>query len=286
MEPSTVALTLRRARELAGLDPAEGARRLGLRTRLLKAYEAGEPPVPAAVLSDAVAAYGSPEVVIPPRVSLHPSGDPRTIVVGTERIERSPTLDNGALLRRYVAAVRRQRGLGPTDPVDLRVADVAVLAGLVDLTDADLERELLRASGSSAAAVQRVARSLVLSGLVLLAAGASVVGGCSPSPGSDGGEPQAGEPQAEEPPADEPPAREWQATRDAERVARREQMAVRRAVLQERQESQARHHAEAAKARAEEHSELRAQHRSDALRRADEGSTPPMAPSAEPPRAR
>lgn len=194
MEPSSAALTLRRARELAGLEPRAAAERLGLPSRQLRAYETGRWPVPAEVLSEAVAAYGSPEVVVPPRVSLLTAGDSKSFVVGAERVERTSVLDNRSLLRRYVAAVRRQRGLGPADPVEFRSADIVVLAGLLDLTDADLERQLRDASGSSGGAAHRAARAMVLSGLALLALAA--VASCAATPpsvgGSDVGEPADG----------------------------------------------------------------------------------------------
>jgi hypothetical protein len=182
MDPSRAALTLRRARELAGIEPRDAAGRLGLPTRQLMAYETGRWPVPTEVLSDAVAAYGSSEVVLPPRVSLRAAGDSDAIVVGAERIERIPTLGNRELLRRYVSAVRRQRGLGPADPVELRTADVVALAGLLDLTDADLQRQLRDVSGSSGSAAHRAARSMVLSGLVLLAGAAVASCAATPSP--------------------------------------------------------------------------------------------------------
>jgi transcriptional regulator with XRE-family HTH domain len=171
METLTAALTLRRARELAGVDPHDAARRLGVRPGQLRAYEAGQCAVPASVLSDAAAVYGAPEVTVVSGVDLPVPGDPRFIAVGTERIPVADAHhDNPALLQRYVAAVRRQRGLGPHGPVELRAADVAMLAGLLDLTDEDLERQLGEASGASTGSTRRAARSLVLSGLVILAA--------------------------------------------------------------------------------------------------------------------
>jgi len=47
--------------------------------------------------------------------------------------------ENDALLRGYSAAVRRLRGLAPSVPLQIRHADVPILAGLLDLTDPELE---------------------------------------------------------------------------------------------------------------------------------------------------
>lgn len=47
--------------------------------------------------------------------------------------------ENDALLRGYSAAVRRLRGLAPSVPLQIRHADVPMLAHLLDLSDPELE---------------------------------------------------------------------------------------------------------------------------------------------------
>jgi hypothetical protein len=100
------------------------------------------------------------------------------LVVGHERIPVDPTRpDDRELLSSYVAAIRRQRGLGPGDPVTFRAADVAALAGVLDLTGDDLEPALRTAAGMNGPGARRTAQRLVLTALCVLAAGGATFAG-------------------------------------------------------------------------------------------------------------
>jgi transcriptional regulator with XRE-family HTH domain len=225
MEPSTAALLLHRARELAGFEPQDVAGMLGLRVRELEAYEAGVRAVPASVLAKAAAVYASPGMGIPDRVDQRRSVGATVVAVGNEHLEVAQLRhDNRSVLQRYVAAVRRQRGITDPDPVELRDGDVAVLADLLDLADLRLERDLMETSGSDVDVVHRTVLALVLSGLALFADGEGWRVASTADP---------------------------EARRQEERMARREAHAQREAELRAKLDQQARRQAEQRRPRAE-----------------------------------
>lgn len=173
IDTSVTGPTMRRARELAGLDLGGGARSVGVRRSELRSIERGRRPVRLDVLERAVEAYGDDGVALPPRQDLvHPS-DPTLLVVGDETVRIDPLRSgNDGLLADYVAAVRRQRGLGPADDVPFRSHDMVQLARVLDLSAGDLESQLERVAGLEPDSARSSTRTLVLTGLCLAVAGA------------------------------------------------------------------------------------------------------------------
>jgi hypothetical protein len=85
---------------------------------------------------------------------------------------------NAEVLGAYAAAVRVERGLGADEPFALRHRDIAALADILDIDDAQLERDLMAVMGLSsddaAGARQRLLRrrvAVTVSGVALAAAG-------------------------------------------------------------------------------------------------------------------
>ena len=176
MDDASVGTTLRRARELADMDDRAAARALGLSRRQLHRIEAGGTEVSPDLIDRAVSEYGSDRFELPDRQDLVHPDDPGMLRVGTERIPFDPVLDgNRTVLVRYLAAVRRQRGLAPDDLVEFRATDLAALAGVLDLTADDLDRELSTLAGLDGAGSRHTVRMLVLTGLCVLAAGGATL---------------------------------------------------------------------------------------------------------------
>jgi hypothetical protein len=69
-------------------------------------------------------------------------------------------LTNADLLRRYVALVRVERKLAPGATIVLRDTDIAALAGVLDVEDSDLERDLIAIVGLDRATAADVRRRL------------------------------------------------------------------------------------------------------------------------------
>jgi transcriptional regulator with XRE-family HTH domain len=175
MNTASTGQTMRRARELAGIGRGAAAERVGIGRRELRGIERGRSAPTVEVLDRALSAYGADELVLPPRQDLlHPT-DPHLLVVGDDLVHVDPfRSDDGQVLADYVAAVRRQRGIGPDAEVRFRSHDLVQLATVLDLTADDLERLLAEATGGAGSA-HRVARLLVLTGLAMALAGARAV---------------------------------------------------------------------------------------------------------------
>jgi transcriptional regulator with XRE-family HTH domain len=183
---------LRRARELAGMSERSAARSLGIRRARLRGWEAGTVALDADELARTIDLYSSDLFEIwPDRRPLVSNDEPGVLVVGDERIdvrdharltpEGASDVDNRIVLTRYLAAVRRQRGLSPSDPVELRAHDITSLASVLDLTDGALEAELTELLDLTPAGARWTARALVVGGLMAIGATA-VVGGSWLSP--------------------------------------------------------------------------------------------------------
>lgn len=159
---------MRRARELAELDLTAGALAVGVRRRELRAVERGRREIDPSLVERAVDAYGGDDLHLPPRRDLVGPSDPEHLVVGEERIRIDPgRADDVGLLVGYVAAVRRQRGLGPEEAVPFRSHDLVQLAAVLDLSREDLEGRLSEIAGLGGAPARRSVRMLVLTGLSL-----------------------------------------------------------------------------------------------------------------------
>lgn len=176
---------LRRARELSGMHERAAARALGVRRSRIRDWESGAVAPDADELSRAIALYSADlDSIWPDRQPLVSPEEPGVLVVGDERIdvridpELTPDgvtfVDNRVVLTRYLAAVRRQRGLGATDPVELRANDIASLASVLDLEDGRLESELAELLDLTPAGARWTTRAMVVGALMAVAATAMV----------------------------------------------------------------------------------------------------------------
>ena len=186
--PESTGHTLRRARELAGVRERTAARALGIRRARLRDWESGAEVPDADELARAIQLYSADlNEIWPDRAPLVSGDEPGVLVVGDERIDlrADPTLtadgvttiDNRVVLTRYLAAVRRQRGLGTGEAVELRATDIASLASVLDLEDTALEAELAELLDLTPAGARWTARAMVVGGL--MAIGATAVVGSS-----------------------------------------------------------------------------------------------------------
>lgn len=186
--PSTTMTTghaLQRARELADMSERAAARSLGVRRSTLRAWEAEQRAPDADQLAAAVRLYSVDlETIWPDRRPLISAEEPDVLRVGAERVpvETDPVIDpdgvrrvdNRVVLTRYLAAVRRQRGLGPTERVDLRADDIASLAHVLDLDDDALESELAELLDLTPAGARWTMRALVVGGLMAIGATSAI----------------------------------------------------------------------------------------------------------------
>lgn len=181
----TTGPTLRRARELAALRERPAARALGIRRSRLRDWESGTAVPDADEMARAIELYSADlRQIWPDRQPLVSVDEPGVLVVGDERIDvrTDPMvtadgvtdIDNRVVLTRYLAAVRRQRGLEPTDTIDLRANDLASLAAVLDLDDAALETELMTLLDLTPAGARWATRVMVVGGLMTIAATAVV----------------------------------------------------------------------------------------------------------------
>lgn len=115
----------------------------------------------------------------PDRRPLASDAEPGVLLVGDERIELGGT--NRNVLTQYLAAVRRQRGLAPDGPVELRDTDLASLSTVLDLDDAALESELAELLELTPTDARWTVRALMVGALMAVGA-TTVVGGSLLSP--------------------------------------------------------------------------------------------------------
>jgi len=186
--------TLRRARELSDLRLGTAARALGIRRSRLRDWESGRASPDADEMARAVELYSADlNHIWPDRQPLISPEEPGVLIVGDDRIEvHTPAwtahgscqtattrsaIDNRVVLSRYIAAVRRQRGAGPDDPVELRAQDISALATVLDLDDMLLEVQLMDLLDLTPAGARWTARAMVVG--ALMAIGASVLVGAS-----------------------------------------------------------------------------------------------------------
>jgi transcriptional regulator with XRE-family HTH domain len=151
------------ARLDAGLSRRDLGRRVGVETSRVRAWERSD-KVPAEVSIEAVAdACGlTPEVLIPPRQPL--SFDPvrGRLVVGEQEVRIDQlVLGNEGVLRCYLSMVRYERGLAPDAPVTLRLDDLEVLSVALDVTDRQLEEQLVALAGISERSAADIRRRLI-----------------------------------------------------------------------------------------------------------------------------
>src|SRR5918999_5551529 len=137
------------AREAKGLSLRRAARRLGVSPRVLRGWERGREDIPFAVRQGMVKLYGlAPEVLVPERPGRSAAGrDERngTIRIGSVTFTAQDANDDS--LRAFLAAVRRERGLAPDEPLAVRASDAAMLAELLGGTAEEIVRNLQRLLG-------------------------------------------------------------------------------------------------------------------------------------------
>ena len=151
------------ARLDAALSRRDLGRIVGVETSRVRGWERSD-KLPADVSLEAIAdACGvSVDVLVPPRQPLWFDPFRGRLVVGEQevRIDQS-VLGNEGVLRCYLSMVRYERGLDDDAPVTLRLDDLEVLALALDVTDRELEDQLVRLAGVSERAAADIRRRLV-----------------------------------------------------------------------------------------------------------------------------
>ena len=151
------------ARLDAGLSRRDLGRAVGVETARVRSWERSD-RVPGDVSLEAIAdACGvSVEVLVPPRQPLWFDPFLGRLVVGEQevRIDQA-VLGNEGVLRCYLSMVRYERGLEEDAPVTLRLDDLQVLALALDVTDRELEAQLVRLAGVSERTAADIRRRLV-----------------------------------------------------------------------------------------------------------------------------
>lgn len=179
LDETTTGHALQRLRELSGLNERSAARALGVHRSELRAWESGRSLPDDAQLARAVAVYGRDlRDVIATRRSLTDPERPGVLIVGDEEIFVADHVDthpdphrrNAALLRSYVGAVRRQRGVPSGQPVELRSDDLVSLAVELDLGDEQLQTLLAEILDLTPTGAQFTVRALLVGALVAVLA--------------------------------------------------------------------------------------------------------------------
>jgi transcriptional regulator with XRE-family HTH domain len=151
------------ARLDAGLSRRDLSRIVGVDTGRVRGWERSDRvPVDVALELIADACGVSVEVLVPPRQPLWFDPVLGRLVVGEQevRIDQS-VLGNEGVLRCYLSMVRYERGLDDDAPVTLRLDDLEVLALALDVTDRELESQLVRLAGVSERTAADIRRRLV-----------------------------------------------------------------------------------------------------------------------------
>lgn len=180
LDTMTIGHALRRSRELAGISDRSAARSIGVSRSTLRSWEADRAVPDTEQLSLAAGLYGhGVQDVWASRAPLTSPEEPGVLLVGSERVTISSddtgslddsVIDNRVVLSRYIAAVRRQRGLEPDDSIELRAVDLAALSTVLNLDDDSLQALLTELLDLTPAGAQWAVRSMLVGGLVALAA--------------------------------------------------------------------------------------------------------------------
>jgi transcriptional regulator with XRE-family HTH domain len=176
LDTITTGHALRRSRELSGLSERAAARALGVRRATLRAWEADQATPDAEQIELATVVYGhGTEDVWAERAPLVDPEQPGLLVVGSERITvwsngDAGQVDNRDVIARYLAAVRRQRGVEDHDDIALRADDLGALSMVLDLDDDELQSILMELLDLTPAGAQWAIRSMLVGGLVAMVA--------------------------------------------------------------------------------------------------------------------
>ncbi len=176
LDTITTGHALRRSRELAGLSERAAARALGVRRATLRDWESDRVLPDATQVELAAITYGrGAENIWAERTPLIDPAQPGVLVVGSEQVHVWPdgdpsAVDNRDVIARYLAAVRRQRGVEEHDDIRLRSDDLAALSLVLDLDDDGLQQILMDLLDLTPAGAQWAIRSMVVGGLVAMVA--------------------------------------------------------------------------------------------------------------------
>ncbi len=168
IDPKVVADAAATARSLVGYSVDGAAAALGLPAAILEDVESGKTPLNAALRTRLEQCYG---VNLDDVMRKRPDFTPRTpmaydatrgvLRVGTLGVRFRIGLDsNDDLLRGLSTAIRRQRRLPPNVPLQLRAADIPVLAHLLDIEDPELDTRAQFWFGQTAQTAQGFASML------------------------------------------------------------------------------------------------------------------------------
>lgn len=137
------------AREAKGLTVWQAARRLGVSPWTLRGWEQGRSDVPLDVRQGMAALYGTaPRYLVPDRpTEAERDGTTAVIRIGSVAFTLDGSDDH--TLRRFLAAVREERGLVPGTPMAVRESDAALLADLLGGSAEDIAQSLQRLLGVS-----------------------------------------------------------------------------------------------------------------------------------------
>lgn len=138
------------AREASGLSLWRAARRLGVKPWALLGWESGRADVPIDVRQAMAALYGTnPHYLVPGRpTALVGDGIHAVVRIGSVAFTLDGSDDQS--LRRFLSAVREERGLEPGAGMAVRESDAAFLADLLGGTAEDIAASLRRLLGVDA----------------------------------------------------------------------------------------------------------------------------------------
>lgn len=148
------------AREAQGLTRWQAARRLGIAPWTLRRWEQGREDIPMPVRQTMAVIYGTaPHYLVPERpAAIERDTTSAVIRIGTVAFRLDGSDDH--TLRRFLAAVREERGLAPDAPLAVRESDAAYLADLLGGSAGAIAGTLRRLLGLTEAEADEFSRSL------------------------------------------------------------------------------------------------------------------------------
>jgi transcriptional regulator with XRE-family HTH domain len=136
------------ARETKGLSLRRAARRLNVSPRALRGWERGRNDVPLAVRQAMAVLYGTaPQYLVPDRPAVVDRDGSAVLRIGSVAFTLEHSDDD--TLRRFLAAVREERGLAPGAPLKVRETDAALLADILGGSPDEITATLQRVLGVS-----------------------------------------------------------------------------------------------------------------------------------------
>lgn len=148
------------AREAKGLSLLQAARRLGVSPLTLRRWEQGREDIDMADRQTMAVVYGtSPQYLVPERPAVLERDEACAVIrIGSVAF----TLDGSddQTLRRFLAAVREERGVDPDVPLRVRESDAAFLADLLGGSADAIASTLRRLLGLTDGEADEFSRSL------------------------------------------------------------------------------------------------------------------------------